>query len=197
MKQTLDTLLDRMGELEAQLQTEMQARAEALRYRVERRRVVFEASAREAHAALRQGLLAYLRGGTLRVVLTAPVIYAMIVPLVLLDLFVSLYQAVCFPVYEIEKVRRGDYIVFDRRYLSYLNGLEKLNCLYCSYANGLLAYAREIAGRTELRWCPIKHAARVSGLHRQYAGFVDYGDAEAYRALQDARASRRKTANQE
>jgi hypothetical protein len=77
-------------------------------------------------------------------------------------------------------VRRSDYLVFDRHHLSYLNGLEKLNCAYCSYANGLLAYAREIAGRTELHWCPIKHARRVLGAHGTYHEFDDYGDAEAY-----------------
>jgi hypothetical protein len=108
---------------------------------------------------------------------------------VLLDIFVSLYQAVCFPVYGIEKVRRGDYIAFDRKHLSYLNGLEKLNCVYCSYGNGLLAYAAEIAGRTEKRWCPIKHAKRMAAVHRHYSEFVDYGDADAYRRLQNARSS--------
>jgi hypothetical protein len=115
------------------------------------------------------------------VVLTAPVIYSLIVPLVLLDLFVTIYQAICFPVYGIPKARRRDYLVFDRSHLAYLNMLEKLNCAYCSYANGLIAYVREIAGRTEQYWCPIKHARRVIGAHPRYALFEDYGDAEGYR----------------
>jgi hypothetical protein len=62
-----------------------------------------------------------------------------------------------------------------------LNALEKLNCVYCSYANGLIAYVREIAGRTEQYWCPIKHARRVIGAHPHYAQFQDYGDAAAFR----------------
>jgi hypothetical protein len=105
----------------------------------------------------------------------------LIVPLVLLDLFVTAYQAACFPVYGIAKVRRADYLVFDRHHLGYLNALEKLNCAYCSYANGLIAYVREIAGRTEKYWCPIKHARRVIGAHPHYAEFRDYGDAAAFR----------------
>ena len=60
----------------------------------------------------------------------------MIVPFVLLDLFVTIYQAVCFPVYGIPKVERRTYLVFDRHHLAYLNALEKLNCAYCAYANG-------------------------------------------------------------
>jgi hypothetical protein len=47
--------------------------------------------------------------------------------------------------------------------------------------NCLIAYVREIAGRTEQYWCPIKHARRVVGAHPLYAGFDDYGDADAYK----------------
>ncbi|MBN8910922.1 MAG: hypothetical protein J0H65_02475, partial [Rhizobiales bacterium] len=35
--------------------------------------------------------------------------------------------------------------------------------------------------RTEVYWCPIKHARRTAGAHQYYREFVDYGDAEAYR----------------
>ena len=44
---------------------------------------------------------------------------------------------------------RGQYIVIDRHRLKYLNAIEKLNCVYCGYGNGVIAYARDIAGRTE------------------------------------------------
>jgi hypothetical protein len=115
-------------------------------------------------------------------VLTAPVIYAMIVPIVLLDLSMMLYQAICFPVYGIPKVRRRDYLVFDRQHLAYLNAIEKLNCAYCSYANNMIAFVREVAARTEIYWCPVKHARRVLGPHPHYQGFADFGDAKAFRA---------------
>jgi hypothetical protein len=103
-------------------------------------------------------------------------------PIVFLDLSVLLYQAICFPVYGIPKVRRRDYLVFDRHHLAYLNALEKLNCAYCSYANNAIAFVREVAARTEVYWCPIKHARRVLGPHPHYQGFADFGDAEAFRA---------------
>lgn len=99
----------------------------------------------------------------------------------MLDLFVSTYQFICFPVYGIPKVRRSNYMVFDRYHLAYLNMLEKLNCSYCSYGNGVIAYAREIASRTEQYWCPIKHARRLIGAHPRYALFADYGSAEGFR----------------
>src|ERR1035441_101694 len=66
----------------------------------------------------------------------------------LLDASVALYQFVCFPIYGIPKVPRKDYLVFDRGVLAYLNTIEKVGCIYCSYANGLLALITEIAART-------------------------------------------------
>jgi hypothetical protein len=113
-------------------------------------------------------------------VLSAPLIYACLAPMVLLDLFISLYQAVCFPIYGIPKVRRAAYFVFDRGRLRYLNVLERLNCFYCSYANGLAAYVAEIAGRTEQHWCPIKHGRDPQSPHARYARFLPFEDRAAY-----------------
>jgi hypothetical protein len=98
-----------------------------------------------------------------------------------LDVFVMLYQVICFPVYGIPLVRRSDYIVLDRHRLKYLNWVEKCNCIYCGYFNGLMAYLREIAGRTEQYWCPIRHSRLPKSTHSRYDRFVDYGDAEGYR----------------
>ncbi|MCL2468689.1 MAG: hypothetical protein FWF24_00430 [Alphaproteobacteria bacterium] len=113
-------------------------------------------------------------------VITAPVIYSMIVPLVFLDFFVTLYQHICFRVYNIPLVKRTTFMDIDRHHLAYLNAVEKLNCLYCSYGNGVLAYAREIAARTEQFWCPVKHATRVRDPHHYYMKFLSYGDAQGY-----------------
>lgn len=113
--------------------------------------------------------------------LVAPIIYAMLFPALLLDLFVTIYQWICFPVYKIKKVKRKDHIAFDRHHLKYLNSIERLNCIYCSYVNGLISYVAEIAGRTEQYFCPIKHSHRLKGTHSHYKNFMDYGDFEKYR----------------
>jgi hypothetical protein len=106
-------------------------------------------------------------------VLSAPVI-----PVVLVDIRVMAYQAICFPIYKIPKVRRRDYLVFDRNHLAYLNIIEKINCSYC---NGAIAFVREVASRTEVYWSPIKHARGVLGPHPHYRGFADFGDLEGFR----------------
>ncbi|MGH8120687.1 MAG: hypothetical protein ACRESK_08745 [Gammaproteobacteria bacterium] len=114
--------------------------------------------------------------------ITGPIIYGMGLPLLLLDLCVTLYQATCFPIYRIARVRRTDYFVYDRRHLEYLNVIEQFHCTYCAYANGLNAYSREIAARTEQYFCPIKHAHRILGAHSRYRRFLEYGEATDYHA---------------
>jgi hypothetical protein len=129
----------------------------------------------------RIGLLRFLLRSNLLDILSAPIIYSGWIPFLLMDLFVTVYQMICFPVYRIPKVKRSDYLVFDRGDLPYLNLIEKFNCFYCSYGNGVAAYTREVAARTEQYWCPIKHARRIRAAHERYPNFFDHGDAEAFR----------------
>ncbi len=185
MTPKLDALRAQMAELQAQLARELGAGQESLRYTLHRGRAVFDAETRAAHLAAREGAAEFLSHTRLLIVLTAPVIYSLILPLALLDMFVTVYQAVCFPVYRIEKVRRADHILFDRQLLGYLNLMQKLNCVYCSYCNGLISYVREIAGRTEAYWCPIKHSRRLADTHAHHADFVAYGDAAAWQVRLD------------
>lgn len=110
-----------------------------MHYTLHSGRIRFEQEILRAHKATRINLARYVFNADVMHVVTAPVIYFLIIPLVLLDIFVSVYQLVCFPVYGIEKVKRGDYMIFDRYHLAYLNLLEKINCAYCSYGNGLSA----------------------------------------------------------
>lgn len=160
------------------------------RWRDLRRQAQRSPALRARHRAHRVGLWHYLTRGSLATLATAPVIYSLIVPFALLDLWVAVYQACCFRAWGVRPVPRRPYFSADRRKLAYLNAVEKLNCLYCTYANGVLAYVREVAARTEQYWCPIRHARRVRGTHHRYKGFVPYGDAAAYRerlpALRDA-----------
>ena len=138
------------------------------------------AKVRAGHRRFRTGLWPYFWRSDMPTLLTAPVIYSIVVPFALLDAWVTLYQAVCFRAWRIARVRRPAYFAIDRGQLAYLTGIEKLNCLFCSYTNGLVAYVREVAARTEQYWCPIRHARRVRGTHDRYEPFAPYGDPEAY-----------------
>lgn len=135
------------------------------------------------------GLWNYLRHARLLVALTSPLIYACLPPMLVLDLFVWLYARVCFPIYGIPQVRRADHFIFDRGKLRYLNALERLNCIYCSYANGLAAYFSEVAARTEQHWCPIKHGRAPQAPHSRYARFLAFADPAAYADVEKVRSN--------
>ncbi len=180
MPNQIELLIEKIRELEAELEIALAKRAEELRLRILDGKIEYTKDILAAHRALKTGLPKYVLDSNPLKLLTLPFIYGIVPPLLLLDASISLYQSVCFPVYGIPKVNRKDYLVFDRTNLAYLNLIEKVHCAYCSYANGLLAYAREIAARTEQYWCPIKHAKRIKAAHSRYNRFIDYGDAKGY-----------------
>ncbi|MCE9548835.1 hypothetical protein K8Q98_00315 [Candidatus Nomurabacteria bacterium] len=105
--------------------------------------------------------------------------------LFLSDLVIEIYHRVAFPVCKIPYVKRSEYIlIFDRARLQYLNPLQKVFCMYCGYANGLLRYQKEIAGRTEQYWCGIMHknAPGFKAPSDQIENnFAKFGDAEDFK----------------
>ncbi|HHH45149.1 MAG TPA: hypothetical protein ENK49_13520 [Gammaproteobacteria bacterium] len=181
----LDTILEQLQALQAELDREVEQalreKRDRFRYSLEQGKIRFEESIRKLQLRQRTGLWRYLREARLRHVLTAPVIYSLIVPFALLDAAVTFYQQVCFRAYAIPRVSRSDFVVIDRQYLAYLNIIEKFNCMFCGYANGVIAYTREVAARTEQFWCPIKHARRIRDPHARMSAYADYGDPQAYR----------------
>ncbi|MFC5301347.1 hypothetical protein [Azospira restricta] len=177
MREHIDELLARIRQLENEIEDEYRQRRDEFAAR--RAQLADQFIAQQRH--YKTGLVRFLLDARPLVALTAPLIYLGWIPFLLLDLFITVYQAVCFPLYGIPKVRRADYLVFDREDLPYLNLIEKFNCFYCSYGNGIAAYFREVAARTEQYWCPIKHARRIKAAHDHYPKFFDHGDAEAYR----------------
>lgn len=189
MQEKIRLLLNRIASLEDELRREMHEQENRLRYRIEGKRIEFEHALREAHLQLKVGVFRWFLTIRPRNFLTVPIIYSMIVPLALFDFCVTFYQATCFPIYGIPKVRRADYLIIDHQHLAYLNIIEKFHCVFCSYANGTIAYAREITARTEQYFCPIKHARKVLGTHERYGRYLDYGEAEDFHArLEELRA---------
>lgn len=181
MDSKLDALLKQLKHLEDQLLVELRAKEQQFRYEIHKRKIHFATETTARHKKLAKKIRHYLFDAKFLSIITAPVIWSCALPIVLLDLWATVYQFICFPAYGIPKVRRADYVVMDRGKLAYLNGIEKFNCVYCEYVNGLIAYVQEIAGRTEQYWCPIKHAMRLKTMHSRYPHFFHYGDAQEYR----------------
>ncbi|MBC7576598.1 MAG: hypothetical protein H7312_04450 [Tardiphaga sp.] len=181
MTDDMRELVYRILTLQSQLDDEIETRRKSFGSALHGKAVEFENEIIRQHRQMRQGIGQFLRESDVPSVLVAPICYSMLVPIVLIDLWATIYQHICFRAYRIPRIRRSDHVIIDRHRLQYLNGIEKLNCVYCGYGNGVIGYVRAIAGATEQYWCPIKHALRVTDPHDRYMEFLDYGDAEGYR----------------
>lgn len=180
MNNDLKELLNEIHRLQDEAENQWDKLREQFNYTLEGHKVRFAKEVKRLHLRYRTGTLRYLLTANPLHLVTVPVIYSMIVPIVFLDACITVYQHICFRAYSLPRVSHRDYIIFDHHQLSYLNIIEKFNCIYCSYGNGFIAYAREIIARTEQYWCPIKHAQRILDAHEHYADFAEYGDAEHY-----------------
>lgn len=180
MDEKIRSLVAQIGALEHELEAALSEREMPLFYQLNGKRIEFDDAVRAAHRSARRGIVSWFCKSSPPTILVAPFIYGLIMPLLFFDFGLFVYQSICFPVYGIEKVKRADYMALDRWHLQYLNFIEKFNCAYCAYANGIIAYGAEIAARTEQYWCPIKHARKLMGTHARYEQFIQYGDGENY-----------------
>lgn len=172
------TIIQRITDLEDEFENYLAEQRRKFGYSLNKGRAVFEEATRKRHLKLRKTVQASLEDARIRNLIAAPFIYSVVFPIALLDIFVSLYQAICFRLWNIRRVKRAMFVVIDRHRLPYLNLIQKLNCVYCGYANGVLAYSGEIASRTEQYWCPIKHSLRIKHPHKRYYDFLEFGDGE-------------------
>jgi len=180
MNDRIQQILNQITELEDDLRTALNEQQSSMFFQIKGKRVEFEQSIKETHKRLKTNFFRWLVTYRPQNLITGPIIYSMIIPLLITDFFVTFFQLTCFPIYGIKKVRRSDYIIYDRQQLNYLNFIEKFHCTYCAYGNGMIAYVTEVIGRTEQYFCPIKHARKILGTHSRYARFLEYGDAENY-----------------
>lgn len=182
MNEKIRHISDQIATLENEWRDELLKQEDRLLYQISGKRVEFKRPIREAHQQLKLGIVRWFLTVRPRNYLAAPIIYGLIIPLVVFDLCITFFQATCFPIFDIPKVRRSDHIAMDHQHLAFLNIIEKAHCIYCSYCTGIISFAREVAARTEQYFCPIKHARKMLGTHERYAKFLDYGEADNFHA---------------
>lgn len=181
MKSKIENLLHEIKQKKEELYLEYNKLMEKYGYVIEKWKISFTEEIKKRNKFYKISILESIFSAKVREVLSMPFIYAMIIPAVILDLFLFMYQNTAIRLYKIPLVKRSDYIVFDRKELDYLNLVQKINCLYCSYVNWLFSYAVEVAWRTEKYWCPIKYAKRNKWWHDWEEYFADYWDPEWFK----------------
>jgi len=180
MNEKIKSLLDQITLLEDELRATLHEQQSGVLFKIKGKRIEFEQNIRQKHRELKMGIFRWIITNRPQNLITGPIIYGMFIPLLVMDFFVSVYQLSCFPIYGIPRVKRSDFIVYDRQHLEYLNFIEKFHCTYCAYGTGLVAYMSEILARTEQYFCPIKHARKLTGTHPRYKHFLSYGEAHDY-----------------
>ena len=180
MNDKIKELIEEIDAMKLKLAEEIDKQESHISYEIKNGYVTFEKEVLAKQRENMKNLLTWFREVPLLHLLTAPLIYAMVIPAIIFDVLLFVYQQIAFRVFKFEFIKRSDYMHFDHHYLGYLNIIEKFNCLYCSYFNGLMLYASAIAGRTELYFCPIKHAKKIVSQHKFYEEFLSYGDEGEY-----------------
>ncbi len=189
LENNIDEIKEKIRILEDELLEEFRKKEEKFFYKIENQKIKFQKNVIEDGKSKIISSLKYLSSFPIAVILTIPFIWAMMIPALLADISVTIYQYICFPIYKIPKVKRKDYVIMDRYNLFYLDKVEKINCWYCEYFNGVIAYVREVGARTEQFWCPIKHSKSLQEEHSRYDNFFDFGDYNKYRKELEKRRS--------
>ena len=109
MNEQIRQILSQISRLEDDLQQLLSEQQEAFNYRLEGTKVFFEQNIRVAQQRLKTGIIKFLLDSQPRNVVSAPFIYSVFFPVLLLDMWLSLYQALCFPLYRMSKVKRSQY----------------------------------------------------------------------------------------
>jgi hypothetical protein len=180
MESRIKEILIKIEKLNQSLKKEQLRLAEKYGYHIRKGRVFFLESIKRKNRRFRIPTWKYVIPRKIKHLASLPFIYSMLVPALVLDIFITIYQFATFPLYGIPKIKRSDYFIYDRRFLDYLNVIQKIHCMYCSYVNGLFSYALEIGARTERYWCPIKSASKTGTYHQWYKDYADYGDPEQW-----------------
>ncbi len=180
MNDKIREIVEEIEAMKLKLAEEIDKQESHISYEIHNGYVKFEKEVLARQKENMKNLLTWFGEVPLLHFLAAPIIYGMIIPTLLFDMILFMYQHVVFRIFKFGFIKRSDYIIFDHQYLGYLNPIEKLNCVYCSYVNGLMQYASAIAGRTEFYFCPIKHAKKVAYEHNYYDKYLAYGEGEDY-----------------
>lgn len=181
MKSKISEILNEISKKRSELKNEYLKLKEKYGFTVKWSEIIFNTEKKEENRKKRRSIIESIFTVQIRELIAIPFIYVMIIPAVILDIMLFIYQQTAFRLYKIPIVDKKDYIIYDRWQLDYLNFIQKFNCMYCSYFNWLMSYTVEVAWRTERYWCPIKRANKMKWGHSRESFFADYWDPDWFK----------------
>ena len=181
MKSRINNILEEIENKRDELKLEYIKLMDKYGFKFKRWKIVFNKDIVKKNKKLKKSIFKTIFFAKMRELISIPFIYWFYIPVLILDIGLFFYQQIVFRLYRIPLVKRSDYIIYDRWILDYLNLIQKVNCIYCSYVNWVFSYAVEIWWRTEKYWCPIKHAKKSKWWHSWQQEFADYWDVEWFK----------------
>lgn len=127
MDSQIKKILVKIDELNESLKKEHLRVAQKYGFLVQKKKVIFLEKIRKQNKRFRMPAWKYVFPKSLRHLVSIPFIYSMIIPALILDIFITIYQSAAFPLYGIPRVKRSEYFVYDRRFLDYLNVIQKVH----------------------------------------------------------------------
>ena len=137
MKSTISRILQEIENKRKELAEEYERIKKKYNFEYIKWKITFSKEQKLENKKKKRSFWQTTKSTTFREYLSIPFIYSMMIPAVILDLFLFMYQQTAMRLYRIPLVKRSDYITLERKHLDYLNWVEKLNCIYCSYGNSL------------------------------------------------------------
>ena len=181
MKNKIYKLLQEIKNKKIQIWKEYDKLKNKYWFKIDWKKIIWNKLTKKQLKKSKKSILDTLFSAQIRELLSIPFIWIMIIPAIILDIFIFIYQNTAIRLYKIPFTKRSNYIIFDRKQLAYLNIIQKINCIYCSYFNWLMQYAVEVAWKTERYWCPIKNARKKYWEHEWEKYFAEYWDVEWFK----------------
>ena len=98
MSQKIDEIIKNIRELEIELRDELEKREKELAFTIEKHKIRFEKEVVVRHRKEMENAFKYLAKAPLKNIVSAPLVYLLFFPALLLDLLVTVYQWICFPI---------------------------------------------------------------------------------------------------
>ena len=114
MNDKIKEIIEEIEAMKVKLGEEIAQHERDISYEIQNGYVRFEKEVLDKQKENMKNLLSWFRDIPPLHLLTAPFIYGMVIPAILFDMILFLYQHIIFRIYKFEFVKRSDYILFDR-----------------------------------------------------------------------------------
>lgn len=114
MGSSIQEILKKIETLNNDLREEYDRMLEKYGFSFQEKKIIFLEEFKKRNKKFKLPLWRPLTTTNLRQIIAIPFISGMIIPAIFLDICITIYQGIAFSLYRIPKVKRSEYIIYDR-----------------------------------------------------------------------------------